>query len=160
MKDMFKTFLKYTFIDIKQLLNKFIKLLGGFTQEDISLINKANEKKINILNNNLIKEKENFENSMGYLSSSYENISRQLLLAIHKIELKPYQTDEKEIDCNIRNITYVIEDNINHFKLDRNKDMYIKQLMPKLEEMRSSEYKIAQFKKFSDYINKQKEIIK
>lgn len=118
------------------------------------------KKKINILNNNLIEEKEKFENSMDYLSSSYENISRQLLLAIHKIELKQYQTDEKEIDCNIRNITYVIEDNINHFKLDRNKDMYIKQLMPKLEEMKNSEYKIAQFKKFSDHINKQKEIVK
>ncbi len=154
-----KNFFKYTFGNTNP-LNKFIKLLGGLTKEDIDLINKSNEKKINILNNNLIEEKEKFENSMDYLSSSYENISRQLLLAIHKIELKQYQTDEKEIDCNIRNITYVIEDNINHFKLDRNKDMYIKQLMPKLEEMKSSEYKIAQFKKFSDHINKQKEIVK
>lgn len=154
-----KDLLKYTFGNTN-ILNKFIKLLGGFTKEDIDLINKSNEKKINILNNNLIEENEKFENSMDYLSSSYENISRQLLLAIHKIELKPYQTDEKEIDCNIRNITYVIEDNINHFKLDRNKDMYIKQLMPKLEEMKSSDYKIAQFKKFSEHINKQKEIVK
>lgn len=154
-----KDFFKYTFGNTNP-FNKLIKLLGGYTKEDINLINESNEKKINILNNDLIKEKEKFENSMDYLSSSYENISRQLLLAIYKIELKQYQTDEKEIDCNVRNITYVIEDNINHFKLDRNKDMYIKQLMSKLEEMKSSEYQIAQFKKFSDYANSQKEVLK
>lgn len=151
MKDIFKAFLNYTFTDIKQLLNKFIKLLGGFTQEDISLINKTNEKKINELNKILIKEKENFEKEMNYLSSSYENISRQLLIAIHKIELKQYQTDDKEIDCNIMNIAYVIENNIKYFKLDRNRDMYIKQLMPKLEEMQTMEYLIAKRNKFSAY---------
>lgn len=39
-----KNFFKYTFGNTNP-LNKFIKLLGGLTKEDIDLINKSNEKK-------------------------------------------------------------------------------------------------------------------
>lgn len=74
-----------------------------------------------------------------------DSISRQLLLAIEKIEKKGvYQSNSNEVDCNILNIANDLYLN----NLLSGNTSYQKILLEKMEEMRTTDYILKQKRKF------------
>lgn len=69
-----------------------------------------------------------------------DSISRQLLLAIRKIEEKNIVHSDKEVDCNIKNIANELYIN----NLLSNNTTYQMQLLEKMKEMQSVDYIIKQ----------------
>lgn len=72
--------------------------------------------------------------------SILDSISRQLLLAIEKIEEKNTVQSDKEIDCNIENIAKELYIN----NLLSSSTTYQMQLLEKMKEMQSVNYTIKQ----------------